>query len=334
MPEPTPPPDHASGHDEPGHDHDHDHGHGDLLTLEDRHGHEAEIYDAMAEQLLAEMSDEEFLVQADRIPFHNREHVDYLTFAIDQLRPLAGKRILEVGAGGGMLAVYLALQGADVTGIDVSAGILEVAAKRAEISGVADRTRFVHVPIEEFDDPSGSFDAVIGNNVVHHFERDLAMDNLARLMAPGARATFCEPVLFVPEAVRTVRYSDPVAKRFPPHTHTPDERSLNQTDIAIIERYFGEVSWRPFQVLCRLQNFRELSDPTWNRLESIDRWMLRRIPPTRWLTRMIVLTLDDPRPSAKARAVAAPDPVPTTSAPPTADPATPHLATHSERTSS
>ena len=53
-----------------------------------------------------------------------------------------------------MLAVYLALQGADVTGIDVSAGILEVAAKRAEISGVADRTRFVHVAIEEFDDPS------------------------------------------------------------------------------------------------------------------------------------------------------------------------------------
>src|SRR6478752_3729222 len=94
------------------HDH-HGHDHGDgPLTLEDRHGHEAEIYDAMAAQMLAELADEDFLVQADRIPFHNREHVDYLTFAIDQLRPLAGKRILEVGAGGGMLAVYLALQGA------------------------------------------------------------------------------------------------------------------------------------------------------------------------------------------------------------------------------
>src|SRR3954467_2187115 len=142
MPDPASP--HRHEHDAHGHDH------GDLLTLEDRHGHEAEIYDARAEQLLAEMADEEFLVQADRIPFHNREHGDYLTFAIDQLRPLAGKRILEVGAGGGMLAVYLALQGADVTGIDVSGGILEVAAKRAEISGVGDRTRFVHVPIEEF----------------------------------------------------------------------------------------------------------------------------------------------------------------------------------------
>lgn len=312
--------------------HGHDHDHGDVLTVEDRHSHEAEMYDAMAEFLLAEMTDDEFVVRADRIPFHNREHVDYLTFAIDQLRPLAGKRILEVGAGGGMLAVYLALQGAEVTGIDVSGGILEVARKRAEISGVGDAARFVHVPIEEFDDPDGSFDAVIGNNVVHHFERDLAMANLARLMAPGGRATFCEPVLFMPEAVRSVRYSPLVAKRFPPHTHTPDERSLNQRDLAIIERHFGQVSWRPFQVLCRLQNFRELSDPTWNRLESIDRLMLRRIPSARWLARMIVLTLEDPRPSGSAGSRPGPDAgISSTAAPHVTDLTT---APHSERTSS
>ena len=135
---------------------------------------------------------------------------------------------------------------------------------------------------------------MIGNNVVHHFERDLAMANLARLLAPGGRAAFCEPVLFVPEAVRSVRYSAAVSRRFPPHTHTPDERSLDQADLAIIERHFAEVSWRPFQVLCRIQNFVELSDPTWNRLEGIDRWLLRRVRPTRWLARMIVLTLEHP----------------------------------------
>jgi 2-polyprenyl-3-methyl-5-hydroxy-6-metoxy-1,4-benzoquinol methylase len=277
--------------------HTHDHaGHGGL-AVEDRHAHESEIYDAMAQSMLAEMSDDELRVRADRIPFHNREHVDYLSFAIDQLRPLAGKRILEVGAGSGMLAVWLALQGADVTGIDVSGGILEVAAKRASLSGVAHRTRFVHTPIEEFDDPDQSFDAVIGNNVVHHFERDLAMDNLARLLQRDGRATFCEPVLFVPEAVRRVRYSDVVSRRFPPHTHTPDERSLDQGDLRIIERYFGSVTWRPFQLLCRLQNFVELSDPTWNRLESIDRFTLRRVPSARWLARMIVLTLESPQPT-------------------------------------
>jgi 2-polyprenyl-3-methyl-5-hydroxy-6-metoxy-1,4-benzoquinol methylase len=277
------------------HDHDHHRG-GAPLAVEDRHAHESEIYDAMAQTMLAEMSDEELRVRADRIPFHNREHVDYLSFAIDQLRPLAGKRILEVGAGSGMLAVWLALQGADVTGIDVSGGILEVAAKRAAVSDVAHRTRFVHVPIEEFDAPDASFDAVIGNNVVHHFERDLAMANLARMLHPEGRAAFCEPVLFLPDIARRARYSEVVSRRFPPHTHTPDERSLDQRDLAIIERYFDSVSWRPFQVLCRLQNFKELSDPTWNRLESIDRFTLRRVSSARWLARMIVLTLQSPRP--------------------------------------
>ena len=33
-----------------GHTHDHAHDHGELLTLEDRHAHEAEVYDAMAEE--------------------------------------------------------------------------------------------------------------------------------------------------------------------------------------------------------------------------------------------------------------------------------------------
>jgi len=270
------------------------------VAIVDRHAHEAETYDVMAAAMLAEMSDEQLRVRADRIPFHNREHVDYLSYAIDRLRPLAGKQILEVGAGSGMLAVWLAQQGAEVTGIDVSGGILEVAARRASISGVAHRTRFLHCPIEDFEDPGSSFDAVIGNNVVHHFERDLAMANLARLLRRDGRAVFCEPVLFLPDIVRRLRYSAPVTRRFPPHTHTPDERSLDQRDLRVVERHFASVSWRPFQVLCRLQNFVELSDPQWNRLESVDRFVLRHSAAARWLARMIVLTLEDPLP-AKAR---------------------------------
>jgi 2-polyprenyl-3-methyl-5-hydroxy-6-metoxy-1,4-benzoquinol methylase len=270
----------------------HDHG---GLAVADRHAHESETYDAMATSILAKMTDDELRVRADRIPFYNREHVDYLSSAVDALRPLAGKRILEVGVGGGSLAVWLALQGANVTGIDVSSGILEVAAKRASLSGVAPQVHLAHCPIEEFDHPAASFDAVIGNNVVHHFERDLAMANLARLLQPGGRAVFCEPVLFLPDIARRARYSSFVSRRFPPHTHTPDERSLNQSDLRVMERHFGRVAWRPFQVLCRIQNFVELSDPTWNRLEAIDRFTLAHVARARWLARMIVLTLDDPK---------------------------------------
>lgn len=293
-----------SDHHDHSHDphHPHDHGHG-VLTLEDRHEHEAEIYDAMAERLLAELTDDEFRVDPAQIPFHNREHVDYLTCAVDAIRPLEGRRILEVGAGGGSLAVWLALQGAEVVGIDVSAGILDVARKRAFVSGVAEQTTFVHAPIETFRPDDGErFDAIIGNNVVHHFDLPRAMANLARLLDPDGRAVFCEPVLFLPEVFRTVRNSGPVARVFPLHTHTPDERSLNHSDLEVMRVSFDHVDWQPFQLLCRLQNFVELSDPAWNRLERIDRRLLARVPASRRLCRMVVLTLDSP--------LVAPDPTP------------------------
>jgi 2-polyprenyl-3-methyl-5-hydroxy-6-metoxy-1,4-benzoquinol methylase len=293
---------HVTTHDHRDHDHGHhehgEHGHG--LSLADRHDHEAETYDAMAEWILATWSDDDYRIEPGEIPFTNREHVDYLSDAVAQLGPLEGRRILEVGAGGGSLAVWLAQQGADVVGIDVSGGILDVARRRAEVSGVGDRTTFVHAPIETFDladeglDPT-PFDAIIGNNVVHHFERHLAMANIGRLLAPGGVAVFCEPVLFVPEIVRSIRYSGPVAKRFPPHTHTPDERSLNEDDFAIMRAHFRHVEWKPFQLLCRVQNFVELSDPMWHRLEAIDRRVLTALPVSRRACRIVVLTLGLPR---------------------------------------
>lgn len=289
-----------------GHGHTPGHGpHPGPVSLEDRHAHEAETYDAMAVTALQTWSDAEYLVNPDQIPFVNREHVDYLTDAIDQIRPLAGKRILEVGANSGSLAVWLAMQGATVVGIDVSGGILDVARERARRNGVAEATTFVHSPIETFDPRAAglahdTYDAIIGNNVVHHFDRDLALRNIGRLLAPGAIAVFCEPVLFLPEWVRAVRNSRLVTRRFPPHTHTPDERSLDLADIDLMRRWFRHAEWRPFQLLARLQNFVELSDATWDRLTSIDRRVLRTIPSSRRLCRMVVVTLGLPREEARS----------------------------------
>jgi 2-polyprenyl-3-methyl-5-hydroxy-6-metoxy-1,4-benzoquinol methylase len=272
-----------------------------LTAVPHRHDHEAETYDAMAEWILATWTDDDYRVDPGPIPFVNREHVGYLTAAVDELaraRPLAGARLLEVGAGGGSLAVWLALQGAEVVGVDVSGGILEVARRRAERNGVAERTTFVHSPIESFEPRAAGldhdrYDGIIGNNVVHHVERDEGLANVARLLAPGATAVFCEPVLLVPAWLRALRYSAPVRRRFPPHTHTPDERSLDQGDLAVMRRHFRHVRWEPFGLLGRLQNFVELSDPVWHRLEALDRRLLA-FPPTHRACRIAVVTLGLP----------------------------------------
>ena len=52
------------------------------------------------------------------------------------LRPLADKRVLDVGCGGGLLCEPLARMGADVTGIDAAPEAIAVAERHAEKSGL------------------------------------------------------------------------------------------------------------------------------------------------------------------------------------------------------
>jgi 2-polyprenyl-6-hydroxyphenyl methylase / 3-demethylubiquinone-9 3-methyltransferase len=55
---------------------------------------------------------------------------------INQLCPLAGKQVLDIGCGGGILAESMARQGAQVLGIDMAAKPLKVAQLHALESGV------------------------------------------------------------------------------------------------------------------------------------------------------------------------------------------------------
>jgi ubiquinone/menaquinone biosynthesis C-methylase UbiE len=82
------------------------------------------------------------------------------------LAPLAGRRILDVGTGTGRAAIALAKRGAIVTGVDASAEMLEVAARRAKDAGVA--VTFTRGDAHRLDFPDRSFDAVVCLRVLMH----------------------------------------------------------------------------------------------------------------------------------------------------------------------
>jgi 2-polyprenyl-3-methyl-5-hydroxy-6-metoxy-1,4-benzoquinol methylase len=254
-----------------------------------RQAREAAVYDERASTL----EDQDLHLDPLHPPYPNREHVDFLNFLFARLGDPYGQRVLEVGCGSGTLSTYLALRGAEVVGVDVSTGMLALARRRAETNGVSAHITWVHSGIEEFDDKPGSFDAVFANQVLHHLDLPRAMPKISELIGERGTALFVEPVLLVPEWVRTFRYSRSVTRVFPARTDTPDERSIDMSALALIRSAFRTSTITPFQLTTRLQNFIELSDRTFERLERFDRAVLAHVPLAQRLARYIVLAMDN-----------------------------------------
>ena len=85
---------------------------------------------------------------------------------INALKPLHGLKILDVGCGGGLLSESLALQGADVVGIDATEKMIAVATRHARENNVEVDYRFIDV--QEIANTEERFDAVMALEVIEH----------------------------------------------------------------------------------------------------------------------------------------------------------------------
>ena len=100
---------------------------------------------------------------------------------------VAGLRVLDAGCGGGAHAVALLDRGAILTGIDASAGLLEIAERR-----LGGRARLLEANLNKrlpFDD--GAFDLVLASLVMHYLpDWSLPLSEFNRLLAEGGRLVF------------------------------------------------------------------------------------------------------------------------------------------------
>lgn len=88
---------------------------------------------------------------------------------IDERAPLAGKRVLDVGCGGGLLSEGMARRGAQVTGIDMGEAPLSVARLHGLESGV--KVDYRQITVEELaQDPeqAGQYDVVTCLEMLEH----------------------------------------------------------------------------------------------------------------------------------------------------------------------
>jgi 2-polyprenyl-6-hydroxyphenyl methylase / 3-demethylubiquinone-9 3-methyltransferase len=110
---------------------------------------------------------------------------------IDETAGLLGKRVLDVGCGGGILSEGMAARGAEVTGIDLSEKALNVAQLHLLESGSSGIT-YLHAAAEELaHERPGSFDMVTCMEVLEHVPDPASQVRAcASLLKPGGHAFF------------------------------------------------------------------------------------------------------------------------------------------------
>jgi 2-polyprenyl-6-hydroxyphenyl methylase/3-demethylubiquinone-9 3-methyltransferase len=121
-------------------------------------------------------------------PLHdiNPQRIGY----IDRLAPLAGKRVLDVGCGGGILSESMAQRGADVSGIDMGEAPLKVAKLHGLESGILIHYRQVTVEQLANEAPE-SFDVVTCLEMLEHVPDPASVVRAcAQLTRPGGKLFF------------------------------------------------------------------------------------------------------------------------------------------------
>lgn len=100
---------------------------------------------------------------------------------------LTGKKVLDVGCGGGILSESMARRGADVTGIDLGTENLKAAALHAEQSGLEHTLRYQHIPVETLAKThAGQFDVVTCMEMLEHVpDPSSIVQACFDLLAPG-----------------------------------------------------------------------------------------------------------------------------------------------------
>jgi 2-polyprenyl-6-hydroxyphenyl methylase/3-demethylubiquinone-9 3-methyltransferase len=109
---------------------------------------------------------------------------------IRQYADIAGKRIVDVGCGGGILTEGLAKQGADVLGIDLSEELIDIADLHGLESGV--NTHYQKISAEALaEQQPESFDHVTCMEMLEHVpDPGSIISACARLVKPGGMVFF------------------------------------------------------------------------------------------------------------------------------------------------
>ncbi len=160
------------------------------------------------------------------------------------LGDVKGRKVLDVGCGTGSLAFYLAQEGANVIGIDLSRNLIEHCKEQSKILGMSIEFRVMNAQIPDFEDES--FDIILGSRIIHHLpDIGLFFNKCKRLLKKNGFIAFIEPLKKNPIVELNRKF-------FAPKERTKHEHPLYISDIIKTGKIFGNLEHYEFFLLSPL----------------------------------------------------------------------------------
>jgi SAM-dependent methyltransferase len=218
--------------------------------------------------------------------FHPLEYVYHL------IGDVRGQRVLDFGCGDGCNTALLAARGCRVYALDLSPDLLDQASRRADQDGVRESVRFLCGSAHAIPLPDASMDLVVGNVVLHHLDVAAASREVSRVLRPGGRAIFREPI----RASRLLRALRPLIP-YRQANVSPYERPLLPSDVDTFSAPFERLRRRefllPFVRLARILGASKAIDA---RIVALDGRLLASHPWLRTYATVTVFELRKPCP--------------------------------------
>ena len=179
---------------------------------------------------------------------------------INQRIPLAGKNVIDVGCGGGILAESMAKKGATVTGIDLSDKALKVADLHGLESGVS--VRYKKIPAEEMAElEPGQFDVVTCMEMLEHVPDPASIIRACtKMVKPGGHVFFSTLNRNIKSYLFAIIGAEYVLQLLPKGTHdyakfiTPAELTQDVRNAGLDVHTMKGLSYNPITKMYSLNN--------------------------------------------------------------------------------
>ncbi len=209
--------------------------------------------------------------------YRGGENGAHYRFFANLIGDVAGLNVLDFGCGDGWYSIKLGMSCANVWGIDISGELINRANRLAVDKGLSKNVCFEKMAGEDLTFPDNFFDLIIGSAILHHTDIKRALRSILRVLKPGGRAIFIEPL----NENGLLR----IWRKVTPWRRSPTEKALVNRDLEFIQKifplanckhfFFISILTQGFLLIFRKSKFLAIIN---NLTEMLDGFLIKELP--------------------------------------------------------